>query len=169
MPSNIDPSVPVQGNPTTQSVRDNFQAAGDEINALEAVDVGLASDITDLQAADVALDGRITVNEADIAAVEANTVTSGTGLTGGGAISTNPALALDTTYTDARYLSGNEPVTLTGDVTGSGSTTIATTVTEGAVTQHEAAINAGQVDGYSIKVDTGTPSGTDASTIYFVI
>jgi hypothetical protein len=34
--SNIDPSKPVYGNPTTQSVRDNFQAAHDEITALQA-------------------------------------------------------------------------------------------------------------------------------------
>jgi hypothetical protein len=52
MASNIDPSVPVQGNPTTLSVRDNFQAAADEVSAL--------------QAADAALEPRVTQNETDI-------------------------------------------------------------------------------------------------------
>lgn len=33
--SAIDPQFPVYGNPTTQSVRDNFQAAKDEIEALQ--------------------------------------------------------------------------------------------------------------------------------------
>ena len=35
MPSNIDPSKPTAGQATTQSVRDNFQAAKDEIEALQ--------------------------------------------------------------------------------------------------------------------------------------
>ncbi len=35
MPSTIDPSVPITGNPTTQSVRDNFTAAVSDFNALE--------------------------------------------------------------------------------------------------------------------------------------
>ena len=42
------------------------------------------------------------------------------------------------------------------------------TVTESDVTQHESAVDAGSVDGYDIVVDSGTPSGTDANTIYFV-
>lgn len=33
--STIDPSLPVEGTPTTQSVRDNFQAAADDIDALD--------------------------------------------------------------------------------------------------------------------------------------
>jgi hypothetical protein len=36
MPSQIDPTVPVTGNPTTASVRSNFQVAHDEITALQA-------------------------------------------------------------------------------------------------------------------------------------
>ena len=36
MVSNIQPSYPVAVTPTTQSVRDNFQAAHDEITALQA-------------------------------------------------------------------------------------------------------------------------------------
>lgn len=34
--SNIDPTTPTEGQATTQSVRDNFQAAADEIDALQA-------------------------------------------------------------------------------------------------------------------------------------
>jgi hypothetical protein len=34
--SAIDPTVPVQGAPTTQSVRDNFQAAINEIESLQS-------------------------------------------------------------------------------------------------------------------------------------
>lgn len=36
MPSMIDPTLPVYGNPTTDSVRSNFQIAADEITALQA-------------------------------------------------------------------------------------------------------------------------------------
>lgn len=35
MPSSIDPANPAEGTPTTQSVRDNFQFAKDEIEALQ--------------------------------------------------------------------------------------------------------------------------------------
>jgi len=35
MASTINASLPVEGTPTTQSVRDNFQAARDEITALQ--------------------------------------------------------------------------------------------------------------------------------------
>lgn len=35
MPSQIDPTVPVSGTPTTASVRANFQTAADEISALQ--------------------------------------------------------------------------------------------------------------------------------------
>ena len=36
MPSHINPAFPVHGNPTTDSVRDNFEHARDEINDLES-------------------------------------------------------------------------------------------------------------------------------------
>jgi len=199
-------------------------ATGSDISALEA-DIATNTSNISTNASNISTNtsdissnaSNISTNTSDISALEANTVSSGTGLTGGGAISANPALALDTAYTDARYLSGNQTITLTGDVTGSGSTTISTTVgnnshthtgstisaldasdtttgtfataripsldaskttsgtfanariSQASVTQHQAAINAGSVDGYSIKVDSGSPSGTNSSTIYFVI
>src|SRR5580765_4934175 len=43
MVSNINPSYPVFGSPTTQSVRDNFQAAYTEITALQNFDSTLGS------------------------------------------------------------------------------------------------------------------------------
>jgi hypothetical protein len=42
--SNIDVTVPVQGTPTTQSVRDNFQVAATEIDAATALANGKLSD-----------------------------------------------------------------------------------------------------------------------------
>jgi hypothetical protein len=191
MTSSVDPTVPVAGNPTTQSVRDNFLATKSELEALQAADVVHTADIATNAAG-------ISANQTGITTLQANTVNAGTGVTGGGAISTDPTVALDTVYTDGRYLQGNQTVTLSGDVSGSGTTSIVTTVandshthtgstisnlaasdttsgtfanariSQSSVTQHQSAINAGQVDGYSIKVDSGTPSGTNASTIYFV-
>ena len=40
MPSAIDPTLPIQGAPTTASVRSNFQHAHDEISALQTTAVG---------------------------------------------------------------------------------------------------------------------------------
>jgi hypothetical protein len=40
--SQIDPQYPVYGTPTTQSVRDNFQAAKDEIETLQLAKLDLA-------------------------------------------------------------------------------------------------------------------------------
>lgn len=40
MPSMIDPTLPVYGNPTTESVRQNFQIAADEITALQSAIFG---------------------------------------------------------------------------------------------------------------------------------
>ncbi len=42
MASNIDPSKPITGNPTTQSVRDNFNAAKQEIESLQTAVSGKA-------------------------------------------------------------------------------------------------------------------------------
>lgn len=41
-------------------------------------------------------------------------------------------------------------------------------ISQSSVTQHEAAINAGQVDGKSISVVSSLPGSPDANTIYFV-
>src|SRR6266576_2808650 len=43
MVSNINPNYPVFGSPTTQSVRDNFMSAYNEITALQAFDTTLGS------------------------------------------------------------------------------------------------------------------------------
>lgn len=68
--SNIDPTKPSEGQATTASVRANFQAAADEIDALVVVDGDLANDITaqgiliqNNADAITALDGRVTALE----------------------------------------------------------------------------------------------------------
>jgi len=111
---------------------------------------------------------------------------------------------------------GNQSITLSGDVSGSGTTSISVTVednshshnnstitsvdaskvstgtladaripslnaskitagvfandriSQASVTQHQSAINAGQVDGKSISVVSSLPGSPDANTIYFV-
>ena len=126
-------------------------------------------------------------------------------------VTSNIQAQLDAKQASGSYLTGNETITLSGDVSGSGTTSISVTVANDShthnmanltgttyaagsganitnlnasqlssgtvpsgrissvsVTQHEAAINAGSVDGYDIVVDSGSPSGTDANTIYFV-
>jgi len=57
MASQINPAYPVYGNPTTQSVRDNFAAAANEINALQADKVEQAPN------GDVEVTGNLTVHE----------------------------------------------------------------------------------------------------------
>lgn len=49
MASLINPAFPIHGNPTTQSVRDNFQAAANEINALQADTGHLQGEITRIE------------------------------------------------------------------------------------------------------------------------
>ena len=69
--SNIDPTKPIEGFATTESVRDNFQAAADEIDALEA--------------GQGAQDNRLTQNETDIGvnagAISTNATNIGTNAT----------------------------------------------------------------------------------------
>lgn len=49
MASAINPAYPEFGNPTTESVRDNFQAAKSEIEALQADTAALAGDVNALE------------------------------------------------------------------------------------------------------------------------
>src|SRR5215831_13249068 len=46
MPSNIDASKPIVGSPTTESVRDNFQAAKSEIEDLQSTKAQRAGDLS---------------------------------------------------------------------------------------------------------------------------
>lgn len=46
MTSTIDPTKPITGNPTTESVRDNFQAAKDEIENLQSLVADISFDIS---------------------------------------------------------------------------------------------------------------------------
>lgn len=77
MASNINPLFPVSGNPTTQSVRDNFQAAYDEITALQVngpvQDAAIAQNASDIStnAAAIAVNaGDIATNTAAISALQ---------------------------------------------------------------------------------------------------
>jgi hypothetical protein len=58
MTSAIDPTKPITTSPTTQSVRDNFQAAKDEIEELQ--------DIVARSGTAVLVAGTVTVNDASI-------------------------------------------------------------------------------------------------------
>src|SRR5262245_29895388 len=49
MPSNIDATKPVTGNPTTQSMRDNFAAAKTEIEALQTSATTMQGTLTTVQ------------------------------------------------------------------------------------------------------------------------
>jgi hypothetical protein len=190
MASSIDATKPVTGSPTTESVRTNFLTAKTEISALQT-DMALKAPL-----ASPTFTGTVT----------AATLNAATFQIGGVTLTATPATlnALNGRVTALEGSTGNETITLTGDVSGSGTTSIDVTVDmadlsgaayaagsgaaitalnasnlssgsipaarvpEAAVTQHEAAIDAGSVDGYDIVVDSGSPSGTDANTIYFV-
>ena len=52
MPSSIDPQYPAAGNATTQSVRENFQYAKEEIEALQSQDETTVADVATLYATD---------------------------------------------------------------------------------------------------------------------
>jgi len=67
--SNINPAYPQRGNALTQNVRDNFQAAADEIDANVAA---IAQETSDREAADLVLQGQIDSNDIDIATNAAN-------------------------------------------------------------------------------------------------
>jgi hypothetical protein len=126
------------------------------------------------------------------------TFTAGAGLTGGGDLSANrtfnvgsgtgisvaaDSVSLNLTYTDGRYAASSH-VHSASDVTSgtfadaripSLSTSKITSgtfanarISQSSVTQHQAAINAGQVDGKSIAVVASLPGSPDANTIYFV-
>lgn len=213
MASSIDATKPVSGTPTTASVRANFSAAKSEIEALQAntvsagagltgggainanptVNVGAGTGIT-VNADDVALD-TTNARNADHSAISA---IAGNGLTGGGTIDVSvtfnvgagtgitvaaDSVAFDTTWGDARYAAASH-THAAGDVTSgtfadaripslaaskiTSGTFADARISQSSVTQHQSAINAGQVDGKSISVVASLPGTPDANTIYFV-
>jgi hypothetical protein len=106
MPSQIDPTVPISGStpgPTTASIRANFQYAHDEITALQAQGPGGSVTAARL------------VGNPTGAAAAASEISLGTNLSFAGSV-LNAAGG------------GSGPVSLTGDVTGSGTGTIPATV-----------------------------------------
>ncbi len=180
MASNIDPSQPISGSPTTQSVRDNFAAAQLEIGELQNADAALVVRVD-------AHDSDIAQNTADIQSLSGSaippqrTLTAGTGLGGGGDLTadrtfdvgqgtgitvTADSVSLNVSYTDNRYAPKVHTHAASDVISG---TFDNARISQSNVTQHSAAIDSGKVGGYSIVVDTGSPSGTDPNTIYFVV
>lgn len=107
MPSNINPANPVYGRPTTQSVRNNFQYAHDEITALQAYQAAVGNGPFALKAGDTftgpVLLGHTPPTVANEAASKSyvdgragtmQSLTAGTGLTGG-TITTTGTIAVN--------------------------------------------------------------------------
>jgi len=129
---------------------------------------------------------------------DSRTLTAGAGLTGGGDLSADRTfnvgagtgvtvnandVALDTTYADNRYALKSHTHAAADVVSGTfadaripnlnaskitAGTFADARISQSSVTQHQAAINAGQVDGKSIAVVASLPGSPDANTIYFV-
>lgn len=119
MASSINAANPVTGAPTTASVRANFSAAKSEIEALQ-----------DAQALKAPLAGPTFTGT-----VTAATLNTTTFQIGGTTLTATPTVlnALDgrvTALEGAGYLTGNQTVTLSGDVSGSGTTAITVTVAD---------------------------------------
>lgn len=212
MASSINTANPVTGSPTTASVRANFSAAKSEIEALQTDKADLASPTFTgtVTAASITASGTVnytgtfqiggvavTATAAELNILDGVTATTAevNYLDG---VTSNIQTQLDGKQASGSYLTGNETITLTGDASGSGTTSITVVVandshthtgstisslaasdttsgtfadariSESSVTQHQTAIDAGSVDGYDVVVDSGSPSGTDANTIYFV-
>ena len=91
-------------------------------------------------------------------------VTSATFNTGTGVltISGNDAAVGDTVDLDGRYLTGNQTITLTGDVTGTGTTSIGTTISADAV-------EASMLNNNVISGQTGTLGATPEATDQLLI
>lgn len=117
MASSIIETNPVTGNPTTASVRANFSAAKSEIEALQT------SNALKAPLASPTFTGTAT----------AATLNTTTFQIGGVTLTATPATlnAIDgrvTALEDAGYVTGNQTITLSGDASGSGTTSIAVTV-----------------------------------------
>lgn len=179
MTSSIDATKPVTGTPTTASVRANFQAAKDEIEALQTANVTAGNGLTgggevgpgvelvvgegtgiSVSASAVGLDISSSLN-ADHSTIS---MIAGSGLTGGGNLTASAtfnvgsgdgitvnadSIEFDTTWGDARYALSSH------------------THTASEITDHEN-IDAGSVDGYDVAVVASLPGSPDADTIYFV-
>ena len=160
MASSINAANPIAGNPTTQSVRDNFAAAKSEIEALQAADALLAP------IASPTFTGTATIPTATITSLTVN----GTPF--------DPA-----NYATTASLSGYAPLTgavFTGSVTVPtlvlGATTITATGTEinyldvttlgtvqanKAVTAAASAINFNNFDMLNVDINSGAIDGTN--------
>lgn len=199
MASTIDTTKPVSGSPTTLSVRDNFAAAKTEIEALQTDKANLAAPALTGSATAVNLSVSGTLNAAGVLQVGGVAVTATAAeLNFVDGVTSNIQTQLNGKQPTGSYLTGNQTITLSGDATGSGTTSIVVVVADdshahtnttisgldtskvttgtfadarislSSVTQHQASINAGLVDGKSISVVASLPGSPDANTIYFV-
>lgn len=160
MASAIDVTKPVSGSPTTQSVRDNFTAAKSEIEALQTDKANLAAP---------ALTGNATAVNLTVS----GTLNAGGTLELGGVAITSTAAELNfvdgVTSNIQTQLDGKAATAHTHAAADVTSGTFADArISQSSVTQHQAAINAGQVDGKSISVVASLPGSPDANTLYFV-
>ena len=130
MSSAIDVTKPVTGSPTTASVRSNFQAAKDEIEALQTgkQDVGSYALTTVNLTAGAGLSGGGTLAEDRTFSVNYGT-TAGTAAQGNDSRINNGQTAFGWgNHADAGYATGNQTITFSGAITGSGTTSITTTL-----------------------------------------
>ncbi len=150
MASNIDPTKPIEGSPTTQSVRDNFAAASLEVGALQDADVAFDARLTPTEA-------QAAANTIDIAALQGD-VTSNTV-----DISTNTAAIGVNAGDIASLISGSIPssrvITAGAGLTGGGDLTDDRTFDVGAGTGITVAAN-------SVSLNTSYTDGRYAATVH---
>lgn len=181
MASSIDSTKPVTGAPTTASVRANFAAAKSEIEALQSGKADLSgatfTGTVNLSATFQIGGVAVTATAAELNKLDGVTATTAeiNYLDG---VTSNIQTQLDAKGT-SDYGSGDFDTDFAGKSTSD--------LTEGTnlyytVARANSAIDArvdkafvealnadaASVDGYSIQVDSSSPSGTDANTIYLV-
>jgi hypothetical protein len=117
MASLIDPNVPITGNPTTLSVRQNFATAKAEIEALQLGDI-------------VTLTGDITGSGSGTVPTTLPIVNNNVGTFQGLQINAKGQV---TGATNQSYLTTNQAITISGDATGTGTTAIPITLASTAV------------------------------------
>ena len=142
----------------------SFNGTADAVITATVVDDSHAHVISNVDGLQAALDAKVD---------DTTTITSGTGLTGGGDLSVNRTLSLDTTYTDGRYAN------ITGD-TFTGDVTVPNLITAGTVDGRDVSADGSKLDGIeagatgdqtaaeiltAIKTVDGSGSGLDADLL----
>jgi len=181
MASSIDVTKPVAGSPTTASVRDNFSYAKTEIEALQTDKADLSGGTftgTVNLTATFQIDGvAVTATAAELNKLDGVTATT-TELNYLDGVTSNIQTQLNAKGT-SDYGSGDFDTDFAGKSTSDlseGTNLYYTDARANSAIDARVdkafveALNpdAASVDGYSIQVDSGSPSGTDANTIYLV-